>query len=59
MANAQISIAVAEQRIKANEARLHRLEESHAALRSHFDKGIGIVGFLVVIMPIAVQLLMG
>ena len=48
--------AVAEQRIKANEARLHRIEDTIGALQSHLDKSLGAIALLVVAVPIALQI---
>ena len=51
--------AVVEQRVSSNEARMKQVETDVKGLRTHIDKGLGMLALLVVVAPIFVKYILG
>lgn len=47
--------AVAEQRLRSTEVRISNVETSLSKLQSHFDRGLGMIALLTIVMPFIME----
>ncbi len=52
-----VEVAVLGQKMRAQEARMKTVEEDIRSLRSHLDRGLGILGFLIITVPVSLHFL--